>query len=294
MKKLVFALAVCLAVTACFNRQKKTADPAEKSEAELMAEAVVKIQLDSIAEEIGKLQPVSVVKCVRDGEVVLTDAEKAVKPDYLADPAYAKDLQTLAQKYRAVAILGVDAEIAKLYEMPTADYDAALVKLYADINDPSIKEFNEAGTLQVALEKSYITAKANGRQYFFWEAATAALVEQAYIASRNIDKFIVAFDDKTAKYTYDDMTQLDLAYCTTVHKSQGNEFEAVIIPLFHTPRQLLYRNLLYTAVTRAKKLLILVGRPEQMTEMIENNKKTIRYTMLADFLAGKGGTGAEN
>ncbi len=105
---------------------------------------------------------------------------------------------------------------------------------------------------------------------------------------------IVAFDDKTAKYTYDDMTQLDLAYCTTVHKSQGNEFEAVIIPLFHTPRQLLYRNLLYTAVTRAKKLLILVGRPEQMTEMIENNKKTIRYTMLADFLAGKGGTGAEN
>lgn len=198
MKKLVFALAICLAVTSCFNRQKKTADPAVKSEAELMAEAVVKIQLDSIAEELGKLQPVAVVKCIRNGEVVLTDAEKASKPDYLADPAYANDLQTLAQKYRAVAILGVDSEVAKLYDMPTSDYDAALVKLYADINDPSIKEFNEAGTLQVALEKSYVTAKANGREYFFWEAATTALVEQAYIVTRNIDKFIVAFDDKSA------------------------------------------------------------------------------------------------
>ena len=198
MKKLAIALAICLAVTSCFNRQKsKNVEPV-KSEAELMAEAVVKIQLDSIAEELGKLQPVGVVKCIRNGEVILTDSEKAAKPDYLADPAYAKDLQTLSQKYRAVAILGVDAEVAKLYEMPTADYDATLKKLYADINDPAIKEFNESQNLQVAIEKCYETSKANGREYFFWEAATTALIEQAYIASRNIDKFIVAFDDKSA------------------------------------------------------------------------------------------------
>lgn len=199
MKKLVIAFAICLAVTSCFNRQKtkKTEEPV-KTEAELMAEAVVKIQLDSIATEIGKLQPVGLVECIKNGEVILTDSEKAVKPDYLADPAYAKDLQTLAQKYRAVAILGVDAEVAKLYDMPTADYDAALKKLYADINDPAIKAFNDCPTLQVAIERCYDTAKENGREYFFWEAATAALVEQAYIASRNIDKFIVAFNDKSA------------------------------------------------------------------------------------------------
>ena len=101
---------------------------------------------------------------------------------------------------------------------------------------------------------------------------------------RNRREVIVTFDDKTAKYTYDDVPQLDLAYCTTVHKSQGNEFEAVVIPLYNTPRQLLYRNLLYTAVTRAKKLLILVGRPDQVTAMVGNNKKTVRYTMLEDFL----------
>ena len=198
MKKLAIALAICLAVTSCFNRPKNKTEEHVKTEAELMAEAVVKIQLDSIAEEIGKLQPVGLVECIKNGEVILTDAEKAVKPDYLADPAYAKDLQTLSQKYRAVAILGVDAEVAKLYDMPTADYDAALKKLYADINDPAIKAFNEYKTLQVAIEKSYDMSKENGREYFFWEAATAALVEQAYIASRNIDKFIVAFDDKSA------------------------------------------------------------------------------------------------
>ena len=101
---------------------------------------------------------------------------------------------------------------------------------------------------------------------------------------RNRREVIIKFDDKTAKYTYDDVAELDLAYCTTVHKSQGNEFEAVIIPMWKSPRPLLYRNLLYTAVTRAKKLLILVGRPEEMTEMIRNNKRTLRYTMLKEFL----------
>ena len=95
---------------------------------------------------------------------------------------------------------------------------------------------------------------------------------------------IVTFDDKTAKYTYDDVIALDLAYCTTVHKSQGNEFEAVIIPMWKCPRPLLYRNILYTAVTRAKKMLILVGSPDEMAAMIHNNKRTLRYTMLRDFL----------
>ena len=77
---------------------------------------------------------------------------------------------------------------------------------------------------------------------------------------------------------------MDLAYCSTVHKSQGNEFEAVIIPMYNNPPQLLYRNLLYTAVTRAKKLLILVGKTEIAEHMIRNNKKTLRYSGLQEFL----------
>lgn len=94
----------------------------------------------------------------------------------------------------------------------------------------------------------------------------------------------VIFDDKYAKYTYDDAVELDLAYCTTIHKSQGNEFEAVILPLWRVPSKLVYRNLLYTGVTRAKKMLIAVGDPRELEKMVENNKRTLRYTMLDDLL----------
>ena len=94
----------------------------------------------------------------------------------------------------------------------------------------------------------------------------------------------VKFDDKTATYFAENIGELELAYAVTVHKSQGSEFECVILPLLDTPPQLLYRNLLYTAVTRAKKLLIVVGSENTYNKMAKNNRKTLRYTLLKDFL----------
>lgn len=94
----------------------------------------------------------------------------------------------------------------------------------------------------------------------------------------------VKFDDRTATYFVDNIGELELAYAVTVHKSQGSEFECVIIPLLDTPKQLLYRNLLYTAVTRAKKLLIIVGLEDIYRVMADNDRKTLRYTMLRNFL----------
>ena len=94
----------------------------------------------------------------------------------------------------------------------------------------------------------------------------------------------VKFDDKTATYFAENIGELELAYAVTVHKSQGSEFECVILPLLDTPPQLLYRNLLYTAVTRAKKLLIVVGSENTYNKMAENNRKTLRYTLLKEFL----------
>lgn len=91
------------------------------------------------------------------------------------------------------------------------------------------------------------------------------------------------FDDKTAKYTYEYATDLDFAYAVTVHKSQGNEFDCVIIPMFQGPPQLYYRNLLYTAVTRAKKTLVLVGNPKTVEYMVQNNRRTKRYSGLKEF-----------
>ena len=77
---------------------------------------------------------------------------------------------------------------------------------------------------------------------------------------------------------------LGLAYAVTVHKSQGSEFEAVVMPVFRSGPQLSYRNLLYTAVTRAKSLLILVGSRDTVRQMVENNKKTRRFSGLRHFL----------
>ncbi len=94
----------------------------------------------------------------------------------------------------------------------------------------------------------------------------------------------IKFYDKSAAFSFESAADLDFAYAITVHKSQGNEFDAVIIPMFSGPPQLYYRNLLYTAVTRAKKTLILVGTPQTVEYMVNNNRQTKRYSALREFL----------
>ena len=95
---------------------------------------------------------------------------------------------------------------------------------------------------------------------------------------------LVEFEDKICIYPFDLLSQLEPAYAITIHKSQGNEFEAVIIPLIGSHKKLHYRNLLYTAVTRAKKLLIIVGSETTVAEMINNDRKTLRYTLLSHLI----------
>ena len=95
----------------------------------------------------------------------------------------------------------------------------------------------------------------------------------------------VRFDDRLATYYNENLGELDLAYAMTIHKSQGSEFECVILPVLDAPQKLLYRNILYTAVTRAKRLLIAVGSRELLQKMVQNNRKTLRYTSLTQRLA---------
>ena len=102
------------------------------------------------------------------------------------------------------------------------------------------------------------------------------------------DMLTVRYDDRVATYTKEDAQDLELAYAITVHKSQGSEFEAVVLPLYRNTPNLCYRNLLYTAVTRAKSLLIIVGHRETLDRMIENDRKTLRYTGLRHFLTQEG------
>ncbi|MBR3901242.1 MAG: ATP-dependent RecD-like DNA helicase [Ruminococcus sp.] len=95
----------------------------------------------------------------------------------------------------------------------------------------------------------------------------------------------INFDGRLAVYTFELLSQVELAYAITVHKSQGCEFEAVIMPVMGVFEKLCYRNLLYTAVTRAKKLLILVGSEEYINKMVDNNRRTGRYTCLKHMLS---------
>ncbi len=92
----------------------------------------------------------------------------------------------------------------------------------------------------------------------------------------------VRFDDRTAEYSYDMLEELELAYAVTVHKSQGSEYPVVIIPMFSCAPMLMTRNLLYTAVTRAKNMVILVGRSDISRKMTENNRLIVRFTSLKD------------
>ncbi len=93
----------------------------------------------------------------------------------------------------------------------------------------------------------------------------------------------VEFDEsRKVKYSFDMTEELELAYAITVHKSQGSEYPAVIIPLLVGPKLLYTRNLLYTAVTRARKCLTIVGSDAVFQEMIQNKNEQARYTSLAD------------
>ena len=93
----------------------------------------------------------------------------------------------------------------------------------------------------------------------------------------------VEFDEcKRVKYPFGDLDQLELSYAITIHKSQGSEYPAVLLPLLGGPKMLLTRNLLYTAITRAKSCVTILGKSTVVREMIDNVSENKRYTALAD------------
>ena len=99
------------------------------------------------------------------------------------------------------------------------------------------------------------------------------------------ETLMVSFDEgKMVEYPFKLLEELELAYAITIHKSQGSEYPAVVIPLFQGPRMLMNRNLLYTAVTRAKKCVTLVGNDEIFYTMVNNNSQLKRYSGLCDRL----------
>ena len=95
-----------------------------------------------------------------------------------------------------------------------------------------------------------------------------------------LEQLTVVFDDREADYDFTQLTELELAYAMTVHKSQGSEYRAVILSAWNASPYLLSRSILYTAITRARELLIITGRPETVAAMTQNAKTGRRYTGL--------------
>ena len=96
---------------------------------------------------------------------------------------------------------------------------------------------------------------------------------------------VVRMDERICRYDYGMLEELDHAYAVTVHKSQGSEYPVVVIPLYDCAPMLQTRNLLYTAVTRASKMVILVGKSTVLVRMIENNRQSVRCTLFRKWLS---------
>ena len=201
MKKLsVLAIAfAAIAFAACGGKKAQAVEDADslKSFEQQQIEASIKMHFDSIAADLGKLKQLPFLQEGENG-VQLTKEEKQVKPDYLLAPAVADEAATLAEKYRILSALNVDRKIASMYELPTEDFDKAISKLVADIDDPSFKVIDNANTLYETTTTLYDAMNENGRINNFWQLASAALVEQLYVTNQNADKFLAVFNDEAA------------------------------------------------------------------------------------------------
>ncbi|MGI5842027.1 MAG: ATP-dependent RecD-like DNA helicase [Christensenellales bacterium] len=168
-------------------------------------------------------------------------------------------------------------------------------KLQEKINPPSRKK-QELTFGQTVFREGDKVMHVQNNYNLTWKKTTGYLVEEGsgvfngdlgYIYSINpqTGETVVWFDDgRECVYPKPEVNQLSLAYAITIHKSQGSEFDYIVIPVISGPKMILTKNLIYTAVTRAKKLVVLVGEKQALARMIKNNYTEVRLTMLKDFL----------
>ena len=236
MKKLSILALAAIVFAACGGN--KSANNAEESDSlksfeQEQIEASIKMHFDSIAAEFSKIDQPNFVKETENG-IALTKEEKQVKPTYLLAPSVADEATTLAEKYRVLAALNVDKRIANLYEMPVEDFDKSITKLAADIDDPSFKDVEDKGSIFETSSDLYEAMEKNGRINYFWQLASAALVEQLYIVSQNKDKFLSTFNDETAaNVTFRIILILDATNRLSQYDPEIAPVAAAMTPLEH-------------------------------------------------------------
>ena len=137
--------------------------------------------------------------------------------------------------------------------------------------------FREGDRVMQTVNNYEVEWEKNGLNGFGIFNGDIGVIESIDFRSETLN---IWFDDRFVRYDFENLDQLELSYAITVHKSQGSEYPVVIIPMYSCAPMLMTRNLLYTAVTRARRMVILVGRSDIPDRMVRNNREVLRYTTL--------------
>ncbi|MBE6850861.1 MAG: ATP-dependent RecD-like DNA helicase [Ruminococcus sp.] len=204
-------------------------------------------------------------------ELLLDLVSRRLPNAYAYSPT--RDIQVICPSRRGVlGVVELNKSLQSRLNPPTADK--------AEVKSP-LYQFREGDKVMQTKNNYDITWTKDG------ESGTGIFngdIGHIRTINRRRGEAVIDFDGRITVYPLMLLEQLELAYAITVHKSQGSEFEAVIIPLLGKFEKLSYRNLLYTAVTRAKKLLIVIGSPIKVEQMVSNNRRTNRYSCLKHML----------
>ena len=181
---IILIAASLVLLCSCGNNQNNKKSGTKAADTESVEEQYIKedikIKLDSLVSELGRINATPIVENIDNGKVNLSAAVKKNRPDYLMPLDKVSEAVTLSEKYRALIVYYVDMRFAKLFDMPLDAYKQTLAKLIMDIK----QYYNES-------------VKSNTVAYF-WETMAAGSLEHLYIITRNIDLFMPLFNDQTA------------------------------------------------------------------------------------------------
>ena len=198
-------------------------------------------------------------------------------PNYYTSLNPLKDIQVLTPVRKGtLGTMNLNRQLQEILNLPAADLEE---KTFGE------RTFRE-GDKVMQIKNNYQLKWKNTDDFTEGEGVFNGDVGFVQSIDKEYGKITVLFDDRrAASYDFSQLDELELAYAVTVHKSQGSEFPVIVMPVSWFPPMLATRNLLYTAVTRGKEAVVLVGSEDKLNAMIDNNRIAARYSGLAAKLA---------
>lgn len=193
-------------------------------------------------------------------------------PDYYSDISPISDIQVLTPVRKGIiGSINLNKELQEVLNPPNGSLEE---KTFGD------KVFRE-GDKVMQIKNNYQMTWKNLEDFTEGEGVFNGDVGYIKKIDREFNEVAVVFDEvKYVTYNFNQLDELELAYAVTVHKSQGSEFPIIVMPVSWFPPMLATRNLLYTAVTRGKRAVVLVGSENKLTAMVDNNRISERYSGL--------------